>query len=92
MWDFLPGYHYLLKAEDARKIVESPRLARLQIRPEKTPLKPNEKTEVQAEALDQYGQPYPLPSATWAALGGVIGADILYLRQDILSRLSNWPV
>jgi hypothetical protein len=73
---------YLLKAEDAQKLVEPPRLAKLMICPEKATVKPKDKIQFRAEGSDQYGQSYALPERSWSATGGSIDSDGLFVAED----------
>jgi predicted DCC family thiol-disulfide oxidoreductase YuxK len=63
---------YLLKAADAQKLLEPPRVARLSVRPGSVVLKPGEIAAFSADALDQYNQPIPLPNVGWTGGGGSI--------------------
>ena len=69
---------FVLKAEDAQKLLEPPRLATLTIRPEQVVLKPGEQASFVCSALDQYGHPIAAPAVTWAASGGTITPEGLY--------------
>lgn len=69
---------FLLKEEDAKKLQEPPRLARLTIRPEHIVLKPGEQASFTCAAQDQYGQPYNLPPLEWSAIGGTVTAEGLF--------------
>ena len=73
---------FLLKAEDAKKLLEPPRLARLTIRPEHTTLKPGEQASFSCTAQDQYGQQYELPPLEWSATGGTLAPDGLFTAGD----------
>jgi hypothetical protein len=69
---------FILKAEDAQKLQEPPRLARLVVRPEQVVLKAGEQASFLCAALDQYGQPFPIPAVAWTASGGSITPDGVY--------------
>src|SRR5207237_3449484 len=58
---------FVLKADDAQKLLEPPRLASLMIRPEHAVLKPGEQAAFACSALDQYGRPFAAPAVTWSA-------------------------
>jgi len=73
---------FLLKAEDAKKLLDPPRLARLTIRPEHTTLKPGEQASFSCTAQDQYGQQYELPPLQWSATGGTLAPDGLFTAGD----------
>ena len=65
----------LLKAEDAQKLLEPPRLHRLAIHPEKIDLCPDEHATFTLKGSDQYGQPFPVASPLWSAPGCTVGQD-----------------
>ncbi len=69
---------FILKAEDAQKLLEPPRLASLTIRPDHVVLKPGEQCSFACSALDQYGQSFAISEATWSATGGNITVGGLY--------------
>lgn len=69
---------FLLKAEDAKKLLEPPRLVRLVIRPEHLTLKPGEQASFTCTSQDQYGQGFTLPTIEWTATGGTITAAGLF--------------
>jgi hypothetical protein len=69
---------YLLKAEDAQKLLEPPRLDRLIIRPGDVTLKPGEQATFSCQGIDQYGQPFSVSSAKWSSTGGSTNEEGLY--------------
>lgn len=69
---------FILKAEDAQKLLEPPRLAKLLIRPEQIGLKVGEQASFSCGAEDQYGQPFTVPAIAWSATGGSITSNGLY--------------
>jgi hypothetical protein len=69
---------FILKAEDAEKLLEPPRLAQLVLRPEHAFLKVGEQATFACAALDQYGQPFLAPAVTWWASGGTVTTEGLY--------------
>src|SRR5262245_55190158 len=69
---------FLLKAEDAQKLLEPPRLAQLVVRPEHPVLKPGGQVAFSCAGLDQDGQPVALPAVRWSASGGTITTDGLF--------------
>ncbi|MBN8597233.1 MAG: ATP-binding protein [Planctomycetes bacterium] len=62
----------ILRAEDARKLIEPPRLERLVIEPARVEIKPGENAAFTIRGVDQYGQAIAVPAATWSASGGQI--------------------
>jgi hypothetical protein len=71
----ISGDLFVLKAEEAQKLLEPPRLASLAIRPEHVVLKPGEQAAFSCAALDQYGKPFAFPELTWSAVGGSVTGD-----------------
>jgi hypothetical protein len=69
---------FVLKADEAQKLLEPPRLASLTIRPEHVILKPGEQAAFACSALDQYGHPFAAPAVTWSASSGSITPEGVY--------------
>ena len=69
---------FVLKAEDARKLLEPPRLYRLGIRPSDVVLKPGEQASFTCSGVDQYGEPFAVGAVAWSANGGSISEEGLY--------------
>jgi len=63
---------YVLKAEEAQKLLEPPRLASLAVRPEHVMLKPGEQAAFACSALDQYGRSFTAPAVAWTVRSGSI--------------------
>ncbi|MDY3563018.1 DUF499 domain-containing protein [Gemmata sp. JC673] len=74
---------FVLKAADAVKLKEPPRLESLTVRPERPTIKPGEQVSFTCSANDQYGQPYPLTQAAWTATGGAITAEGAYTAGPV---------
>ena len=74
---------FVLKATDAVKLLEPPRLAALTVKPEHASVKPNEQVAFTCAAHDQYGQPYPLTQVVWSATGGTITAEGVYTAGPV---------
>ena len=55
---------FILKKEDADKLVDPPRLAQITVTPEQVALKPGERASFTITARDQYGQPYAVQVST----------------------------
>jgi len=66
---------FLLKAEDAQKLQEPPRLDRLQISPERAEIGPKEHVTFKAKGIDQYGHPFDVEDVTWSAPGCSVTDD-----------------
>ena len=73
---------FLLKAEDAHKLLEPPRLDRIAIRPSDVVLKPGEQAAFTCKGVDQYGQLFTVTSTKWSATGGTISDDGLYEADE----------
>jgi hypothetical protein len=63
---------YVLKADEAQKLREPPRLAHVFVRPEHVTLKIGEQAAFTAAGQDQYGQPISVGDSKWSATGGTI--------------------
>jgi hypothetical protein len=72
----------LLRADDARKLLEPPRLTRLTIRPEHATVSLGEQVAFTLAGTDQYGQSFPVPSGEWSASGGSITPDGLFTAGE----------
>ena len=66
---------FILRAEDARKLLEPPKLARIRITPEFVTIKVGEKATLSAAGVDQYDQPFESGRVEWEATGGTITAN-----------------
>jgi len=73
---------YILKAEDAQKLLEPPRLARLVIRPEQATIKAGERADFSVSAQDQYSQPFQVPAVQWVAKGGTVTAEGVFTAAE----------
>lgn len=63
----------ILKADDARKLMEPPRLARLVVSPDGREIKVGESIAFGLSGFDQFGDPFTLHAGVvWGATGGVI--------------------
>ena len=69
---------FILRKEDAHKLLEPPRLVQLRIRPASIQVKPGEKVAYSVEAVDQYGQPFAVTDVKWSAIGGAIDPDGIF--------------
>ncbi len=65
----------LLKAEDAQKLLEPPRLHRLTILPDRIDVHPGEHANFTVKGTDQYGQPFPVEGPSWSAPGCTVSQD-----------------
>jgi len=65
----------ILKAEDAQKLLEPPRLHRLAIHPERIDLNPSEHATFTVKGTDQYAQPFSAGGPSWSAPGCTVSQD-----------------
>ncbi len=70
---------FILKADEAQKLREPPRLAHLVVRPEHVIVKPGEKAAFSYSGLDQYGQPIMVAEVEWTATGGSIDSKGMFV-------------
>lgn len=63
---------FLLRAADAQKLLEPPRLVRITVQPGRTRLRIGETATFTVAGVDQYGQPMGTSAATWTCSGGTI--------------------
>jgi hypothetical protein len=73
---------FLLKAADAQKLLEPPRLARIKIVPEYVTVNVGEKATFSASGVDQYDQPFDVAAVEWEATGGLITASGEFTAGD----------
>lgn len=73
---------FILKAEDAQKLLEPPRLVRLVVRPEQVVLKAGEQASFSCVAFDQYGESFAVPTVSWSATGGTVTAEGLFTAGE----------
>jgi hypothetical protein len=73
---------YILKAEEAQKLREPPRVAQIHVRPENVPLKIGEQASFTCAGMDQYGQPIAIGQVQWSATGGSIEPSGLFTAGD----------
>ena len=62
----------ILKPEDATKLLEPPRLARVQVSPDGREIAPGEVVAFSVKGLSQYGEPYEAKTPVWTVSGGTI--------------------
>ena len=65
----------ILKADDAQKLLEPPRLDRLVISPERVDVNPNEHASFTVKGFDQYGHPFTVEHPSWSVLGCTVEPD-----------------
>jgi hypothetical protein len=60
---------FVIQAEEARKQIEEPRLARLEVRPATIQLKPGERFGFNVQGFDQHSRPFAVSGVAWEAQG-----------------------
>jgi hypothetical protein len=73
---------FILKGEDAQKLLEPPRLAQIQVRPEHVIVKVGEQASFSCSGIDQYGQPIETGGVQWSATGGAIDSNGLFTAGE----------
>lgn len=69
---------FLLKDDDARKVMEPPRATSITLHPTRASLKPGERQAFDVQVFDQYGQLFQASHPGWSCTGGTIGNDGVY--------------
>jgi hypothetical protein len=73
---------YIIKAEDAQKLLEPPRLNSLVIRPDHVVIKQGEQASFTCSGVDQYGQSFEIGTVSWSATGGTIEGGLYASAAD----------
>ena len=73
---------YLLKAEEAQKLLEPPRLAHLVVRPDHVSIQQGEQASFSCGGVDQYGRPIDISAPAWTATGGTIKDGMYTSAKD----------
>ncbi len=73
---------YILRAEDAKRLLEPPRLENLLLQPSNIEIRPGDHVTFKLSGLDQYGQSYPIDNATWTAPECTIKSDGSFKASD----------
>lgn len=58
---------FILRAQDAERLIEPPHLYRLVLQPSTIDVGPSEHITFKVSGVDQYGQSFPVKNATWSA-------------------------
>ncbi|MBY0524639.1 MAG: DUF499 domain-containing protein [Gemmataceae bacterium] len=69
---------FIVKADEAQKLLEPARLASLTVRPEHVVLKPGEQAAFACSALDQYGDTFTVPAVAWSVTSGSVTPEGIY--------------
>jgi hypothetical protein len=74
---------FILRPDDAKKLVEPPRLDRLVVNPSTAEIRPGEHVAFKVSGLDQYGQPYAIEDVKWSAAGcSISGEGVLSASEN----------
>ena len=73
---------YIVKADEAQKLREPPRLSQLLVRPEHVVVKFGDQASFTCSGLDQYGQPIATGEVQWSATGGAIDSHGLFTAGE----------
>ena len=73
---------FILKADEAQKLREPPRVAQVLIRPEHVTLKVGEQAAFTCSGVDQYGQPISIGGVEWSATGGTVDGQGMFTAGD----------
>ncbi|MFZ5916058.1 MAG: ATP-binding protein [Chloroflexota bacterium] len=60
---------FVIQAEEARRQIEEPRLARLEVRPARVQLKPGESYNLAVQGFDQHDRPFVVEQVAWEVQG-----------------------
>lgn len=69
---------YIVKADEAQRLREPPRIAKVVVRPENPLLKIGDQASFACAGVDQYGQPFAISSVKWSATGGAIDTSGMF--------------
>jgi hypothetical protein len=74
---------YLLRAEEANKQIEPPRLARIELKPRRVQLKPGEHAAFAVSCFDQHEHAYSCDAVTWGSSGGTIDEQGCFAAEAV---------
>src|SRR5262249_7007546 len=77
---------FILRPDDAKKLVEPPRLDRIVLNPSSIEVRPGEHVAFKVSGLDQYGQPYPIDDVKWSAPGCSISNEGVLVGSEAAGR------
>jgi hypothetical protein len=72
----------ILRPDDAKKLIEPPRLDRIVVIPSSVEVRPGEHVVFKLNGLDQYTQPYPIEKVTWSTAGCPISAEGVLIASE----------
>ena len=73
---------YILKADEAQKLREPPRIAQVLVRPDHETVKTGDQIAFSCSGIDQYGQTFAVSEVQWSATGGTIDTKGLFTAGD----------
>ena len=73
---------YVIKGEDAERLIKPPVLAKVVVAPESVLLRPGQKQTFIVKGFDQFGKDIACGAAEWSATGGSVGGDGVYQCAD----------
>ena len=73
---------FILRPDDAKKLVEPPRLDRIVLDQPNIDTRPGEHVAFKLNGFDQYGQPYTIENAKWSAPGCSISEEGLFASES----------
>jgi hypothetical protein len=73
---------FVLKAEDAKKLLDPPRLSQLVIQPAQATMKPGEEQAFACSGRDQYAKAFATPAVSWTAKGGEVTSDGVFTAGE----------
>lgn len=73
----------ILRADEAKKLEEPPRLATLVVEPGNPEIRPNELVAFVVSGMDQYGQSMEVPGCRWSASGGEINSAGKFVATEL---------
>ena len=73
---------FILKADDAQKLREPPRVAQVLVKPEHVVLKVGEQAAFSYSGLDQYGETIAVTEVQWTATGGTIDSTGVFTAGE----------
>ncbi|HQC72223.1 MAG TPA: AAA family ATPase, partial [Candidatus Competibacteraceae bacterium] len=73
---------FILRAQDAERLLEPPRLEKLILQPSSIDVGPGEHVTFKLSGLDQYGQGYPVESAVWSAPDCTMSSEGRFKASD----------
>jgi hypothetical protein len=77
---------FILRAQDAERLLEPPRLEKLILQPSSIEVGPGEQVTFEVSGHDQYGQGYPVENATWSAPDCMVSSDGRFKASDTPGR------